>query len=303
MKTKVFNRTRTNLAAAMIAISGMTAVSCTKTETSTPDLSPPGTVTVKATVSGYSGTGQALAGENTVSHLQACIFDGGKMTRIYEDLSTDGNTFGLQVDRRSGTLYLLANTDALIDLRALQESGISETEWLQTGIPYKDGRPASFFTGSIDLGSSSHDVMQVGLKRGVARFDLQVRTAGEASISSITLENAAQSAYLFPSSGGLSPEGVTRNDLTAVFSEPLKTDTQAVLYVYEQANDAIEITVEAIIDGKTVTLTKPLSEGLRRNTIYTVTVKKDSIDVTLEVSFEDWEQGGDTELSPAVRHI
>ena len=39
------------------------------------------------------------------------------------------------------------------------------------------------------------------------------------------------------------------------------------------------------------------------NKIYTVTVRKDKIDVSLEVSFEDWEEGSDTELVPQSEEI
>lgn len=35
-----------------------------------------------------------------------------------------------------------------------------------------------------------------------------------------------------------------------------------------------------------------------RNTIYTITVRQDVIDVTVEVSFDEWEEGPDTELVP-----
>ena len=103
--------------------------------------------------------------------------------------------------------------------------------------------------------------LPVTLKRGVARFDLQLRTAGVASVKGITLKNAAQSAYLFPVEGDLSPADVTRQDAVAAISEPLTKDTQAVLYVYEQENDGLEIVVEAEIDGKTTTLRK--DAGLR----------------------------------------
>ena len=48
---------------------------------------------------------------------------------------------------------------------------------------------------------------------------------------------------------------------------------------------------------------RSLRPMLRRNTIYTLTVRKDVIDVTLDVTFEDWEQGPDTELVPVVHHL
>lgn len=103
--------------------------------------------------------------------------------------------------------------------------------------------------------------------------------------------------------GRYSPDDVTRNDAVSSFDSPLSEDTDGVLYVNEQSADNIVIKVDAVIDGKSEVLTKTLSEPLRRNTIYTLTVRKDVIDVTLDVTFEDWEQGPDTELVPVVRHL
>ena len=76
-----------------------------------------------------------------------------------------------------------------------------------------------------------------------------------------------------------------------------------MLYVYEQESDGLEITVDAVVDGRHMTLTKKLENSLERNTIYTVTLRKDAIDVTLEVSFEDWIPGSDTELVPQRRYL
>ena len=89
--------------------------------------------------------------------------------------------------------------------------------------------------------------------------------------------------------------------MTVSFDSPLTTDTSAVLYAYEQAKGNLEISVEAVIDGKPLTLTKALDGDIKRNTIYTVTIRKDVIDVTIEVSFDEWEEGGDTELVPQAQ--
>ena len=75
------------------------------------------------------------------------------------------------------------------------------------------------------------------------------------------------------------------------------------MYAYEQANQGIEIHVDAVIDGRPVSLKENLEGDIERNKIYTVTVRKDKIDVSLEVSFEDWEEGSDTELVPQSEEI
>ena len=265
-----------------------------------PSPMPGGERTVRATVSGYDGSGLLLDGENTVGDLQACIFEGGRMTAVYENIPVSGSTYEIKVTGHSGNMYVLANTGGLVDLTALQSADITEEEWLRLGLATNRGGPAHFFSGSVGLDGmgSSQTEIPVSLRRGVARFDLQLRTAGDASVTSVTFRNVAQSAYIFPVEGEYSPADVTRDVAQVTFDEPLTSDTPAVMYLYEQDNDGIEVEVEAMLDGRPYTLTKTLSGDVLRNTVYTLTVRKDNIDVTLDITFEDWNSGGDTELTP-----
>ena len=265
-----------------------------------PSPMPGGERTVRATVSGYDGSGLLLDGENTVGDLQACIFEGGRMTAVYENIPVSGSTYEIKVTGHSGNMYVLANTGGLVDLTALQSADITEEEWLRLGLATNRGGPVHFFSGSVGLDGmgSSQTEIPVSLRRGVARFDLQLRTAGDASVTGVTFRNVAQSAYIFPVEGGYSPADVARDVAQVTFDEPLTSDPPAVMYLYEQDNDGIEVEVEAVLDGRPYTLTKTLSGDVLRNTVYTLTVRKDNIDVTLDITFEDWNSGGDTELTP-----
>lgn len=258
---------------------------------------------VKTSFAAYSGSGQPLEGENTVNDLHACIFEDGRMTAVFENIPSSGSSYEIKIGDYTGNLYVFANTGGQLDLDSLLGSDISEDEWLRQTVVMERGGPAHFFSGSVNLDSFDQTVIPVTLKRGVARFDLRLRTAGDASVSGITFRNLAQSAFLFPVDGELSPAEVSRDVAAVTFDDPLISDTPAVIYVYEQANEGIEVEVQAVIDGKPATLTKVLSGDLQRNTIYTLTVRKDDIDVTLDVTFEDWEEGDDTELTPVVRHL
>ena len=85
-----------------------------------------GTIRVKAEFPDYSGPGHALKGETEVTDMQACIFEDGVMTHIFKGLEPGNGTYDLQVGRLAGTLYLLANTDGLVDLEGLKGEGITE---------------------------------------------------------------------------------------------------------------------------------------------------------------------------------
>lgn len=302
MKTNVIK------AAAVAASAGFAAmalsVSCTKDRVNLPDTDAGANrgVTVRASIAGYYGDDNSAGAENAVRDLQACIFEDGRMTDIFDNLSLSGGSCDLAIDGHSGTLYMLANTDGLIDLAGLQAGEISEAEWLKTAVSLKDGAPADFFSGSVSLDGmdKSQTRIPLSLRRGMARFDLKFNTAGKAEVYRVTLRNASESVFLFPVSGQYSPEDVVRKDFSSEFREqPLTADTEGVLYVYEQSTgDRVVISVDAVIDGKTEVLTKELVEPLKRNTVYTLTLRKDTIDVSLDVSFDEWEPGSDTELMP-----
>lgn len=248
----------------------------------------------------FDGNGQTLEGENVVTDMKACLFEKGVMTRVYNNLQQSESGYNLQLDAYAGTLYMLANTDDAIDLESLQNRGIQENEWKKMTMAL-NGNPKNFFTGvlRLDGAGKSQSVQTVMLTRGLVRFDLQVNVAGTASVEQMTLKNVAQSAFLFAQDEGVkSPDNVVRRDTVVTFPTPLTTNTAGVLYVYEQENKGLEVCVQAVIDGQAKVMTKTLEGALKRNSIYTVTVRKDDIDIAVKVGFEDWEQGSDTELVP-----
>lgn len=298
-----FNKNRmmkTNLFYATFVSLGV-LVSCTNDDSINPSLPDGGgNRIVKTSITKYEGSGLLIENENIITDIQACIFEDGKMTRIYDNLTHSENSFDIQIERHAGTLYVLANTDGHISLEELKSQDITEDEWLKKSISMKDDAPVHFYSGSLSLDdmSNSQTVFPVSMKRGVARFDLNLRTAGAASVQSITLKNAAQSGTLFPAKSGYALKEVAVKDMTVAFDSPLSTDTPAVFYAYEQANGNLKISADVVIDGKPHTLTKALDGDIKRNTIYTITVRKDVIDVAIEVSFDEWEDGNDTELVP-----
>ena len=68
----------------MLMMSLMLASACNVEERPSPV--PGGERIVRAAVSGYEGSGLSLDGENTVDDLQACIFDKGRMTAVFENI-------------------------------------------------------------------------------------------------------------------------------------------------------------------------------------------------------------------------
>ena len=255
-----------------------------------------GSLLVAPEVAAYGGGGQAIAGEDNITDISACLFEDGVLTQVFEHLQQTDGGYHVSLNAKKGTFYMLANTDGLIDLNGLK--GCSEEEWLKTAFPVKDGKAVGFLTGKMDLATRAQSGQTLVLKRGVARFDLTL--SGNIEVNSLTLKNAAQSVYLFPQTeGGKSPAGVVRKDVTVHFDEVLTTSTSGVLYVYEQENEGLEVSVEAMVDGQSKVLTKTLEErALKRNSIYTLMLRKDTLSSEVSLDVLAWEDGGNTQLQP-----
>ena len=298
-----------NLGLVGIVLLGLAFTACSKEEDNGGVNEPPRSVVITTRQINYEGSGQAIEDENTITDMKACLFEKGTMTKVFEDLQPSADGYNLQINSYEGTIYMVANAGNMIDLQQMKEEGISEEEWKKTTMAMSNGKVVNFFTGSLVIDGQNQPSQSLTLKRGVARFDLNVDVAGSAAIESLTLKNVAQSGYLFAQGEVAaspadvernSPADVERNDVTAHFDTALSASTPGVLYVYEQENAGIEVSIEAVIDGQHKVLTKTLEGNLKRNTIYTVTVRKNDIDIVVKVGIDDWEPGEDTEIIPQL---
>lgn len=257
---------------------------------------------VTARWAAFDGGGEAVESDSEISDMQACLFEDGVLTKVYRSLSVSGGECTLQVDRAGGNLYMLANTSALIDWDHLQDSGMTEEEWLKTVVVLPGSKSAGYAVGSVALETYTDNggVLPLNLKRGMARLDLKFNVAGTVSLSSFTLSGMARSAYLFPQSEGIkTPQDALRADTTLVFGEPLTQDTAGILYWGEQENQGIQVEAVVSFDGDSPRrLRKSIEGDLKRNTIYTITIRKDDIDIVTRPVLDEWEQGYDTELVP-----
>lgn len=259
-----------------------------------------GSTMVRAALSEYhTDKGSSpIDGESMVEDMQACVFEDGVMTNVYTGLKDDGGGYAVRLGRMSGTLYMLANTGGWLDLRQLQASGITEREWLATAVPAQEGRPRRFFTGALKLeGRPEGQVLSLDMKRGVARFDLYVR-GRDVAVKSVTLKNIAQQGFLMEQEDVSSPDGAEKADCAVSFPAPADGDRPGIAYVYEQAGTDMRVCVEAVIGGTDYLLEENLPGRLKRNTVYTLTVRKDDVTQDVKLDIEAWNDGGETQLRP-----
>lgn len=259
------------------------------------------TTTIQTNIAAFQTEGKisSLENENAITDIQACLFENGLMTQIYTDLDHFSDTYSLKLKNMSGTLYMLANTAGKIDLQQMKEDGITEKEWLKTTIQYENGHAPHFFSGKLNLKEyQGQPVLPMKLKHGTARFDLLMRAGGIISMKSLTLKNMAQASYLLPQDEAASPENVPVQDIQINFQEPLLQDSLGVAYVGEQKNPQLKVVAEMEMGGKTYIKEAELPSTLKRNTVYTLTVRKDALSADIKLEVAEWEDGGNIDLRP-----
>ena len=79
-----------------------------------------GSLLVVPEVAAYGGGGQAIAGEDNITDISACLFEDGVLTQVFEHLQQTDGGYHVSLNAKKGTFYMLANTDGLIDLNGLK---------------------------------------------------------------------------------------------------------------------------------------------------------------------------------------
>ncbi len=248
---------------------------------------------VTVAVSDYETTGDKVADENDLADLRACLFQEGRMVQVYDNPVTRVEGYEFQLDRNTGTLYVLSQTTDIANLQELCQAGISEQEWLAMTAGTKQERPIRFFSGNTTLSGAAEK--SVSLTRGFARFDLHIRTVGKTEVESLTVENTSLHTILFPGKSSLTEK---RGSLTFRPDSPYTQDTPGVAYLYEQSTSEAVLRAEAIINGKRQELVAELPQSIRRNCIYLVTVTKDVAEQEARLTVEPWEKGDDIGMHP-----
>lgn len=282
---------KTTIAHAILAALALTGLAgCSEKEGGTPDPGTKSRITVR--VADYQAADGSPAGEEIPAPrtLSACLFEEGALSAVYRI----GASTEFDIDPSKGTLYVLGNADALVDLEALHGRRISETEWLTLTAGTDGQRPVAFFSGRVLLNGAPE--ASVEITRSVARIDLYLRTEAEVAIRQLTVRDAALSTGLFTES---TPGEATAGELVFRPESPYTEDTSGAAYLYEQADSRSTLHAEAVIDGEVHDLTAELPEEIRRNRIYVATVTYDNILHQASLSVEEWETGEEVGLQPA----
>ncbi len=239
--------------------------------------------------------------ENDIENISAYLFDEGIFVKEYAGIKRNENKYEFPLDVLKGNLYLVANSSRLPDFIS-PEHGLTEGQWAETIIQSAHGKAEMAYTGVVSLtnqATSAH-LIPVSLKRVAARFDLRIAVAGTAEVKEIIFKNVQKSGYLFPQSENRSPENSPVTDIPLIPEQPYHEDQNGILYIYEQDNTALKVELNASIDGKEYSLETNLPKRISRNTVYSITLRKEVIDADVQLTVEEWKDGEDTTLKPGI---
>lgn len=237
-----------------------------------------------------------LFGNNPTPKLDAYIFKDGILTESHEDLTGNNGIYNLALTQKNGTLYILGNTTG---------ARITEAE-IQTEETFKKLTLASsenplpmFFTGQVALSGQTGNTVPLTVKRGLARIDFRTKvSSGDILVTDFIIKNASQETFILPQPTIQTPEGAEKKDVVLQFDKGLEHDSTGILYLYEQYNPDLKVYLRAEIDGRVYELEQSMPQELKRNNIYTITVRKDLASIGLDI--EEWNTGESTELIPSI---
>lgn len=251
-----------------------------------------------AIVTKMSGFGQETSDIDSVGHIHVCIFRNGVLAEVQTHLAKENGGFPLTVDNLSGNMYVLANTDNLIDWEALKGSNLSEKEWLQTVVPGIN--PIHCYTGNLVLDDVARGdyALPVQLTRSVARFDLEIFSAEKLIVDKVIFNGLMSDAYLFPQTTVTSPEQSRLWNDTVHFVMPVDHYKEGIAYFYEQSNPSLTVAVSITVSGKKQIKEARLPEQIKRNTAYSIVLKKDTYTSEITMEIVEWNREDDTMAVP-----
>lgn len=274
-------------------------ISCSSRLDMPGDSIPSGGIMVRAGFPDYADGTSPLQGDEALEELTAYHFIGGRLSSVRSlphESAALGKSFELPLEDLSGTVYMVARTGATPRYQTPEE-GCSESDWLETVLTSDDGSSGVFFTGKADVaGTLPSAALPLSMERGTARFDLRIEVAGTAEVKSMTFSDVMTVTPLFSSAESSMDQ--ERKDLEIVFPEPKSVSTEGVAYVFGQDNPDLKVVLCAEVDGKEYRMESSLPAQIRRNTVYAVVLRTDSISGSLELDVVEWGQGGTSDAFP-----
>lgn len=275
---------------AIFLLAALAAVSCRKDENRNEGQD---TGTVRFTVSAAGMAGDSGNKEDmTVKGIYGFRFEDGMLAEMFEGI-TPGNdgTFRLEfLNGRKGKIIFWANAAGTMTDSGFEAGTTSLEEFMEhTASAEEMTSDGITMTASAMLDDTGTDI-PLEFRRSVARIDLRSEFS-DTEVRKITVRNICGSGRVNEYEAAQDGDA---GDLVMDFGDrPFEGGTETLFYVCEQPYAKHEIEADVIAGGAWRKLRSTI-EGIKRNTVYTVTVFGNGADTGISVSGDGWETGDGT---------
>lgn len=251
---------------------------------------------------GYASNTASAFDMAQVESIDGYSFKEGVLVGIYKGMPVDKDGHAVIKQSRDGErFYFLANAAGIVDEASMQNGALTESMLLAMVIkaesPLADGQ-TPFMTGMCDL-TGNNKRMEVLLKRGIARIDLNIAEGTDIQIKNIRMESVRRDAFLFPQEPVASPADAQSGEIDLSYETAPGTGAhEGLLYLYEQAGEGIPVLLEGTVNGVEATMKTILPPVIKRNFIYRINVSSTHLSLTVTISEQPWEEGETTEIRP-----
>lgn len=243
---------------------------------------------------------QLTAGEEEIGSVTAFRFEEGTLQEIVEGRADGNGNHAFRLTGLAGELRFVANAASI----ARPETGSSLEAFDAIVAPTTAlAGIAPAMTGRMTLEKPLPTLATVGMRRSVARIDLEATDSGVA-VQRITIRGVADRGYLNVRPTAETPAAAERIDFTKAYTDGrLTAGRDPLLYVCEQTGPAATVEVLATFGGGLHRMTATLPATLERNHIYTLRVHGSGANAAITVTADGWESGEQTETSPALKGL
>ena len=238
--------------------------------------------------------------ESVINHVTGYRFVDGMLEEVItpsQAENTDLYTFTPATF--SGTIYILGNSTLLKGLETLVPECTTLEEFLSI-----EGRieeltgDGLLMTGKTVLNESTSAV--VPMTRSVARVDMESFEKG-VQVQQVTIHNLADKGYAMARENTETSISASKYDFTKDYADaPIENKSETLLYIAEQANNALFVEVTVKFGEGLHLLKAKLPSEIRRNEIYTLKIHGKGAEMELIIECDGWETGSSAESQPSI---
>ena len=278
----------------LYALGGLLLAGCTRETMSVPSVSE-GEIIARVSVDDLEGNG--IEQDARILTIQGYRFEGEVLKEIITSFRAgEDGSYIFHPQRAEGEICLLANAGKVRNLQEVLPDVTTKSEFLKLSadkdeLASEEGGLA--MSGWMDPNGISSGKSEVSLRRSVSRIDLSSFDKG-VKVHRVTVSHIYRQGYLNGQESVETPDGASTYDFRKEYVA-FENGSECLFYLPEQTNNKLQVEILASFDGAQHRLETSLPAAIRRNVVYTLSVYGRGGNLSVSVTEDNWQAGGETE--------